>query len=66
MTRHDLERHPRSLKRQDFQIRKTRSGHWRISKPGSIRIVITGSTPSDYRAAANFQANLRRVFGADG
>jgi hypothetical protein len=62
MTRHDLESRLRDLVRQGFDVRKTHSGHWQIRKPGSPGCVVTGSTPGDWRAVQNFEANMRRTF----
>jgi len=41
-------------------VTRTRSGHWRVSRPGSAPVTVS-NTPSDGRASKNAAADLRRL-----
>jgi hypothetical protein len=44
--------------------RMTRSGHWRVDRPGQRSLTFSGS-PSDHRALKNIHGELRRHWGID-
>lgn len=46
--------------RQGFAVRRTRKGHFLVSKDGRP-VVTAAGTPSDHRALANLLAALRRA-----
>ena len=58
--KHDLERLLRQASACGWQISRTRKSHWLLRHPSGT-VVVTGSTPSDHRALANFKAQLRRA-----
>lgn len=42
-------------------VERTNSNHWRFIPPDPTKpIVVTGGTPSDYRAYKNFLSQLKR------
>ncbi|TWE07390.1 hypothetical protein [Rudaeicoccus suwonensis] len=45
---------------QGFAVRRTRRGHFQVTKNGQVVAVIAG-TPSDYRSSRNGLAALRRA-----
>ena len=46
--------------RLGFNVIKTRRGHWRFYHPDMAYPVFAPSTPSDYRAIKNLDAEIRR------
>ena len=58
--RHDLERLLRQASACGWQVTRTRKSHWRLTL-SSGTVVVTGSSPSDFRALLNLRALLRRV-----
>lgn len=51
----------RQLQRPEFgcAVAKTKSGHWKVTKPGCAQVIIS-ATPSDPRTARNVRADLKR------
>lgn len=43
-------------------VARTRSGHWRVSRPGCPSVTVS-NTPSDSRALKNARADMRRHLG---
>jgi predicted RNA binding protein YcfA (HicA-like mRNA interferase family) len=56
----DLAKFLRRASACGWQVTRTRKSHWRLRHPNG-GLVVTGTTPSDFRALANLRAMLRRV-----
>ena len=56
----DLAKLLRAARARGWQVTPTRGGHWKLTHPGG-GLVVTGTTPSDFRALANLRATMRRV-----
>jgi hypothetical protein len=60
VVKRDLKQMLRRAEASGWSVAPTRSGHWKLLHPAG-GIVVTGSTPSDYRALRNFRAQMRRA-----
>ena len=54
----------REYVRLGFNVIKTRRNHWRFTHPDMAYPVFGPSTPSDYRAIKNLEAEIRRSMGS--
>jgi predicted RNA binding protein YcfA (HicA-like mRNA interferase family) len=61
MRKKDVEQFLRVLRRDGWRVERTNGEHWKLTPPGSGRMVFTGSTPSDHRAIKNLKAECRRA-----
>ena len=55
----DLDKILRALEDQGFNVRRTKKGHWLVTKDGQF-VTTFASTPSDWRTDKNSLADCKR------
>lgn len=56
----DLDQILREAEKQGCRIEQSKGNHWKIFVPNGS-IIVTASTPSDYRSLRNTRARLRKA-----
>lgn len=55
----------RDVRAAGCEVKVTRGGHIKVTRPGYTTPVFMAATPSDHRAFQNVKATLRRILDLD-
>lgn len=59
--RKDMEALLREVEARGWTVVKTNNNHWRMTHPGTAKVIFASSTPSDWRAVTNMRSMVQRA-----